>query len=240
MDIENLRVTLLFLSLRKCCANPNLPKRENFIEIDFMHSSLLSFLGMQNAKEQEEKMGAYTQVWSGDDLKPDTLTHELNTQYVYDQEETEKRNDTDKYFKDTLKSSLSAKANASAEASGRIGPVKLGSVKGSVDTSMSANLDIEGTTHNKISLTEINKALEKRSVKAEWDGQKIQPKSFKVFKVDDLAGHLTVAIVNQQLSATKTKGAVVLTISALNSAPTPGQQNQGKFLEDRERSPLFG
>jgi hypothetical protein len=206
-----------------------LTKRENF-DAFCVHVSFL-LLAMDNSEQEKLDLNMYGQVWSSSDLNPDHLTSELNKIFTYNQAETNYRNTSDKYYDFHEEYAKSLATSAALKGSARI----LGIVSGSMDISASLNKAESGatgkTTHDVISLTDIKKYLDEKSIETEWKGEKIIPKSFQVYKLTDITDNLQVTLMATELTAEKTKNAMIRTLSTLNLPPTFGGLTQTKVIQ---------
>ncbi|CAF0980813.1 unnamed protein product [Didymodactylos carnosus] len=156
------------------------------------------------------------QVWSSSDLNPDRLTSELNKIFTYNQAETNYRNTSDKYYDFHEEYAKSLAVSAPFKSSASI----LGILSRSMDISASVNKAESGatgkTTHDVISLTDIKKYLDQKSIETEWKGEKVIPKSFQVYKLTDITDNLQVTLMAKELTAEKTNHAMIRTMSTLN------------------------
>ncbi|CAF4596235.1 unnamed protein product, partial [Rotaria sp. Silwood2] len=138
---------------------------------------------MDNSKQENLDLKMYGQVWSSSDLNPDRLTSEINKIFTYNQAETNYRNKSDKYYDFHEEYAKSLAMSEAFKSSADV----LGILSGSMDISASVNKAESGatgkTTRDVISLTDIKKYLDKHSIETEWKGEKIIPKSFKVYKL---------------------------------------------------------
>ncbi|CAF1524884.1 unnamed protein product [Rotaria sp. Silwood1] len=164
----------------------------------------------------------YGQLWSSNDLNPDRLTSELNKIFTYNQAETNYRNTSDKYYNFHEEYAKSLAVSAAFKGSANI----LGIASSSMDVSALVNKAESGatekTTHDVISLTDIKKYLDQKSIETEWKGEKIIPKSFQVYRLTDITDNLQVALMARELTAEKTSNAMIRTLSTLNLPPTFG------------------
>jgi microcystin-dependent protein len=191
-----------------------LTKREN-VDACYAHVSFI-FLAMDNSKQEKLDLNMYGQVWSSSDLNPDRLTSELNKIFTYNQAETNYRNTSDKYYDFHEEYAKSLAVSGAFKSSASI----LGILSGSMDISASVNKAESGatgkTTHDVISLTDIKKYFDEKSIETEWEGEKIIPKSFQVYKLTDITDNLQVALMAIELTAEKTNNAMIRTLSTLN------------------------
>ncbi|CAF3255051.1 unnamed protein product [Rotaria sp. Silwood2] len=186
---------------------------------------------MDNSKQEKLDLNMYDQVWSSSDLNPDRLTSELNKIFTYNQAETNYRNTSDKYYDFHEEYAKSLATSAAYKSSASI----VGIASGSMEISASVNMAESGatgkTTHDVISLTDIKKYLDQKSIETEWKGEKIIPKSFQVYKLTDITDNLQVALMAIELTAEKTNNAMIRTISTLNLPPTLGELMQASVVQ---------
>jgi hypothetical protein len=174
-----------------------LTKRENF-DAFCVHVSFL-FLAMDNSKQEKLELNMYGQVWSSSDLNPDRLTSELNKNFTYNQVETDYRNTNDKYYDFNEEY-----VNSLAKSKGFKGSTSiLGNISGELEVSESINKTKSGATG-------------KTTHDAEWNREKIIPKSFQVYKLTDITDNLQVALMAMELTAERTNNAMIRTLSTLN------------------------
>ncbi|CAF1495497.1 unnamed protein product, partial [Rotaria magnacalcarata] len=187
--------------------------------------------GMDNSKQEKLDLNMYGQVWSSSDVNPDRLTSELNKIFTYNQAETNYRNTSDKYYDFHEEYAKSLAVSAAFESSASI----FGIVSGSMDISASVNKAESGasgkTTYDVISLTDIKKYLDQKSIETEWKGEKIIPKSFQVYKLTDITDNLQVTLMAKELTAEKTNNAMIRTISTLNLPPIFGGLTQTSVIQ---------
>ncbi|CAF4098587.1 unnamed protein product [Rotaria magnacalcarata] len=187
--------------------------------------------GMDNSKQEKLDLNMYGQFWSSSDLNPDRLTSELNKIFTYNQVETNYRNTSDKYYDFHEEYAKSLVASAAFKGSGDI----LGIASASMDVSAYVNKAESGatgkTTHDVISLTDIKKYLDQKSIETEWNGEKIIPKSFQVYKLTDITDNLQVTLMAKELTAEKTNNAMIRTLSTLNLPPTFGGLTQTSVIQ---------
>lgn len=189
---------------------------------------------MVNSKQEKLDLNMYGQVWSSNDLNPDRLTSELNNIFAHNQVETEYRNTSDKYFNYNEEYAKSlAKSN---DFKSRVGiAVNVANVSGNLELSSSINKSHKGasgkTTHDVISLTDIQKFLNQLSIEIEWKGEKLLPKSFEVYKLIDITDNLQVAVTAKELIAEKTNNATVRTLSTLNLPSTFDESNETRVIQ---------
>ncbi|CAF1569788.1 unnamed protein product, partial [Rotaria sordida] len=165
------------------------------------------------------------------DLNPDRLTSELNKIFTYNQAETDYRNKSDKYYDFHEEYAKSLAVSAAFKGSADI----LGIASGSMEISASVNKAESGatgkTTHDVISLTDIKKYLDQKSIETEWKGVKFIPKSFQVYKLTDITDNLQVALMAIELTAEKTNNAMIRTLSTLNLPPIFGGLTQTRVIQ---------
>jgi microcystin-dependent protein len=206
-----------------------LTKRENF-DAFCVHVSFL-LLAMDNSKQEKLDLNMYGQVWSSSDLNPDRLTSELNKIFTYNQAETNYRNTSDKYYDFHEEYAKSLAVSAAFKGSADI----LGIASASMDISASLNKAESGatgkTTHDVITLADIKQYLDQKSIETEWNGEKIIPKSFQVYKLTDITDNLQVTLMATELTAEKTKNAMIRTLSTLNLPPTFGGLTQTSVIQ---------
>jgi hypothetical protein len=176
----------------------------------------------------------YGQVWSSSDLNPDRLTSELNKIFTHNQLETEYHNTSDKYFNynETYANSLTK----SKESKGGFGiAAAIANLSGNLELSSSLQKSKSGasekTTHDVISLTDIQKFLNQLSIEIGWNGEKILSKSFEVYKLTDITDNLQVAVMARELIAEKTKKATIRTLRTLDLPPTFGNLTETTVVE---------
>ncbi|CAF1488110.1 unnamed protein product, partial [Didymodactylos carnosus] len=160
--------------------------------------------------------------FSSNDLNPDRLTSALNNLFTYNETETQRHNFSDTYFdfNEAHAQSSSASASVAVNVLGFGG----GSVSASHDQQSADQQAL--ITNDVLSATEIQHVLEQQAVDTEWTGEKWIPKSFSVYKLTDISDRLQVAIVAKQLIAEKSNGAMVRTISTLET-PSGTYSNSG-------------
>ncbi|CAM4835168.1 unnamed protein product [Rotaria magnacalcarata] len=167
--------------------------------------------GMGNSKQEKLDLNMYGQVWSST--------------------ETNYRNTSDKYYDFHEEYAKSLAVSAAFKSSASI----LGTLSGSMDISGSVNKGESGaigkTTHDAISLTDIKKYLDQKSIETEWQGEKIIPKSFQVYKLTDITDNLQVTLMAKELTAEKTNNAMIRTMSTLNLPPTFGGLTETSVIQ---------
>jgi hypothetical protein len=171
---------------------------------------------MNNAQQTVLDAKLFDQVWSSSDLNPDILTSELSKLFTYNDTETKRKNDTNKYF-NLNKQHLQSSSN-SVSGGGSVSVLGLFSVGGNGASSSSSSLHdiLQQTNHDIYSLDEIQRFLFQQQSEFQWTGEKFHAKSFNVYKLVDLTDRLQVAIIAKQLIADKNNGAILRTISTLN------------------------
>ncbi|CAF3358089.1 unnamed protein product [Rotaria sp. Silwood2] len=176
--------------------------------------------GMSSTKETRLEANLFEEVWSSSDLDPDRLVSELSNVMTYNESASEAHNFSDKYFNINQQSSSAS----SSQGSGFLGGIfkgfgiNLGGSGGSTSSSSHAN---SSTSHEVLSLSEIQHQLDQSTVEFEWTGEKFIPKAFMVYKLVDLTDQLSVAIFAKELLAQKQNGAVIHSVSGLVTPITP-------------------
>ena len=154
----------------------------------------------------------YDQVWSSSDLNPDLNTNEISRLFTYNQSETQRNNYSDTFF--NFNEAYARSWSASGKAKGSF--LKIGSFGASGSAASSSSGDQSTTTKAIYSANEIQNWLTQQSIETEWTGQKFIPKSFNVYKLNDIADRLQVAIVAKQLIAESANGAIVRTVKTIS------------------------
>ncbi|CAF2028746.1 unnamed protein product [Rotaria magnacalcarata] len=175
---------------------------------------------MAYSDETKLSIKLYDQIWSSSDLNPDRITSEINKVFRYNETETKRHNYSDQYF-DLDKQHVQSSASSGGGSAGFSFLGFGGSLGGSGATSSSSSNHLLTTSQSIFSSTEIQYILNQESVEIEWTGEKLQPRTFKVYRLTDISDRLQVAIISKQLIADKVNGAIVRSVSTLNSAPTP-------------------
>ncbi|CAF5036665.1 unnamed protein product, partial [Rotaria magnacalcarata] len=162
--------------------------------------------GMGNSKQEKLDLNMYGQVWSSSDLNPDRLTLELN------------------------KISLIIKR-------------KLIIVTLVINTmTFMKNMPNHWRCqqHLKAQLASLELYQEawtyldqliRKSIETEWQGEKIIPKSFQVYKLTDITDNLQVTLMAKELTAEKTNNAMIRTMSTLNLPPTFGGLTETSVIQ---------
>lgn len=159
---------------------------------------------MNNSNEIQLSSELFEQIWSSSDLHPDRITHELNKIFIYNQDETQHRNNSQKYF------TLNRDALKSVENQSQGG------------LHVNSWLNGIGSSINEIvSQTEIERRIGQQGIEIQWNGEKLIPKSFHVYKFLNIIDHLQVAIISKQLIVDRNNGAIIRTVSALNTPMIP-------------------
>ncbi|CAF3834265.1 unnamed protein product [Rotaria sp. Silwood1] len=187
--------------------------------------------GMDNSKQEKLNVNAYAQVWSSNDLNPDRLTTVLNKIFTYNQAETNYRNTTDKYYDCNEEFANSLAMSGAYKNSASIHEIASGSLEISASLNKTESGATRKTTQDVISLTDIKKYLDQKSIQTEWQGEKIIPKSFQVYKLTDIIDHLQVALTAIQLTAEKTNHAMIRRMSTLNLPLTFGGLTQQSVIQ---------
>ena len=197
---------------------------------------------MDESKQTTLNVGLYNQVWSSEDLNPDRITSELQKLFSKNDSETKLRNDSNTYFSlntDYLQESSNS-ASGSASVSGTFMGIGASvSASGSTSSSNSLHDQLSRSNHDIFSLDEIHKLLTEQQVEVKWEGEKFLPKSFNVYKLTDLTDQLQVAIIAKQLSVDKKRGAIIRTISTLNSAKRSRPNKTEEVVELKLEGPKF-
>ncbi|CAF1603356.1 unnamed protein product [Rotaria magnacalcarata] len=94
--------------------------------------------------------------------------------------------------------------------------IKLDAKFGNGASSSSSSDGKSKTTNAIFSGAEISNRLSQQAIETEWKGQKIIPKSFSVYKLNDITDRLQVAIVAKQLIAESENGAIIRTLNIIN------------------------
>jgi hypothetical protein len=212
-----------------------LTKRENF-DAFCVHVSFL-LLAMDNSKQEKLELNMYGQIWSSNDLNPDRLTSELNKIFTYNQAETDSRHTSDKYYNFNKEY-----ANSLGKSIGFKGSVPiLGNISKTLEGYASVNKTKSGATrkatYDVISSTDIKKYLDQKSIETEWQGEKITPKSFQVYKLTDITDNLQVALMAIELTAERTNNAMIRTLSTLNLPPKFDELTQTSTIQSSTAVP---
>jgi microcystin-dependent protein len=176
---------------------------------------------LDSSRQLELKANAFGELWSSSDFDPDVLTAELNKIFIYNKTASEILNNSDIYF------NYNEKYDQSSKTSGKFNVgFKLFKAGGEQSNEHSSKGDMDETNQNIVSLKDIKNSLAKQSIETEWSGKKIEPKSFKVYKLTDITDKLQVAVMSKQLYAEKANNATLLTISTMNMPPAILSPNQ--------------
>ncbi|CAM4755969.1 unnamed protein product [Rotaria magnacalcarata] len=179
-----------------------------------LNDQFISLLQQGFAFSDQIKLDAklYEQVWSSSDLNPDTITNEINKLFIYNQTHTENHNYSDNFF------NLNEAYVRSSSSSGGGGFFisDLFGISGNGASSSSSSDGKSKTTNAIFSGAEISNRLSQQAIETEWKGQKIIPKSFSVYKLNDITDRLQVAIVAKQLIAESENGAIIRTLNIIN------------------------
>ncbi|CAF1332399.1 unnamed protein product [Adineta ricciae] len=189
--------------------------------INDLEEQFISLLqqGMNVAQQISLDAALFDQIWFPFDLNPDRLTSELSKVFTYNETETKRHNYTNTYF-DFNKQNLPTSSNSNS-ASGGVSAsflgITIGCSGGSSSSSSNSFYDILMEINRDIfSLAEVERLISQQQTEFQWTGEKFIPKSFHVYKLLDLTDRLQVAIISKQLTADKTNGAVIRTISMIN------------------------
>jgi microcystin-dependent protein len=160
----------------------------------------------------------FDQTWSSSDLNSDVITQEINNLFVYNEAESAKLNFTNLFFDLDKEYATSHSSGSSSQGSGSVSILNglFGGSGGGGGSSNSANSlfdKLAQTTQDTFTTVEIQRLLDEHSVEAEWNGNKLIPKSFEVYKLTDLTDNLQVAVISKQLIADKKNGAIIRTIN---------------------------
>ena len=164
--------------------------------------------GIAKAKEIYIKADAFGQVWKSDDLNPDRITSEMSKMFTFNKTETQKHNNSENYYSINQRKDCYIPTHSPLDI--RIRTLFI-SVCGK--TKHKNSEEFEATSHNAVSESDIKKAAAQASIEGVWKGVKFIPKSFKVYKLIDVADRLQVAVIAKQLLAEKANGAVTRRVS---------------------------
>jgi hypothetical protein len=106
--------------------------------------------GIDSSTELKLDLKLYDQVWSPSDLNPDRLTNELNKQFILNDTATRMHNNSNLYFNVNSQSASSSQTTASVG-----GGFPGISLSGSGGSSESFALNNDQTTHNVMSVSDI-------------------------------------------------------------------------------------
>ena len=176
---------------------------------------------MNNSNEIQISSGIFEQIWSSTDLHPTRITQELNRIFTYNHDETQQRNDSQKYFtvnRDALISLTSIENE-------KQGGLHVNSWFNGIGENLNRSLTTEKSINEIVSERDIQQRIKQQGIEIQWNGEKFLPKSFYVYKLLDIIDQLQVAIINKQLIADKNNGAIIRTVNTLNTPTIPKINN---------------
>lgn len=159
-------------------------------------------------------------MWSDDDLRPDLIEGEVNKLFKYNQHETDKRNDGNKYFevdKSRMTAASGEKSNSKSHEA-EVGGVGYGfnlNARYAQSSSSGSKFSNELQEHVKnknqdiFSDTDIKRMLDQSSVQVEWKGQKFVAKSIQVVKIADIVQNTKASLVSKQIEQEEQQGAII-------------------------------
>jgi microcystin-dependent protein len=168
----------------------------------------------------------FQQIWSRDDLNPDVLTHELNKAFKYDEEESQKYDDKEKYFSFDRSSSSFTSVSSSVGVS--LFDVGIG---------ISANAAKENEQKygkagkSVVSLQDLRNAFHRKDTHVEWTGKKLTVKKFKVYKLSDLKNEFRASFLAKQLTAERVNGGILRILGYY--------EYQSQFYKSSDKFPYF-
>ncbi|CAF3876012.1 unnamed protein product, partial [Rotaria sp. Silwood1] len=181
--------------------------------------------GMESAQRVVIDAGHFNETWSSADLRPDRITSELSKVFTKNASDTEQHMASDKYLsvdKEYLKE-LSSSSSKEGGASVSFLGISVGGNGGSSSSSKNSFYDkLAQTDHQKYSKDDVVKLLNEQQVDFSWEGEKLIPKSFQVYKMSDLTDSLQVALVAKQITIDKNQNAIIRHISTMNSPTATG------------------
>jgi microcystin-dependent protein len=153
------------------------------------------------------------------------ITSELSKVFTKNVSDTEQHTASDKYLsidKEYLKE-LSSSSSKQGGADVSFLGISVSGNGGSSSSSKNSFYDkLAQMDHQKYSKDDVVKLLNEEQVDFSWDGEKLIPKSFQVYKISDLTDSLQVALVAKQINVDKNQGAIIRHISTMNSPTTIG------------------
>jgi len=185
---------------------------------------------MNNSNEIQISSGLFEQIWSSTDLHPNRIIHELNKIFQYNQDETKLRNDSEKYF-NINQDALISLTSIDKESQGGL---HLNSWFNGIGENWinitNRSLSSDKIIHEIVSETDIQRRIGQQGIEIQWNGEKLIPKTFSVYKLIDITDQLQVAIISKQLIADRNNGAIIRTVNILNTPMIPKINYFGKNL----------
>jgi microcystin-dependent protein len=175
---------------------------------------------------------AYEQVWNSSDLNPNLIRSELNKIFTHNKTATESHHDGSNYFdvnwQQLRKSAQSTKVGFWQQFTATLFDfIPIAGALG-INVDHQKNTETLDTYHETdyqtISDKYIYDSLQKHDVQVEWTGEKLEPKSFGVFKITELTDRLQTALITKQMMADKNQSAIIRVISTINT-PQSGPTN---------------
>lgn len=170
---------------------------------------------------------AYEQVWNSSDLNPNRITSELNKIFTYNKTATDVHRDGSNYFdinwqqvkKSAKETNVGFWSSISATLLGIIPVVGSFRINVGYQAQTEPSEAQQLISYETISDKQIYDSLQKHDIQVEWTSEKFQPKSFDVFKIRELTDRLETGLISKQLIADKNQGAMIRTISTMNTPP---------------------
>ncbi|CAF3494377.1 unnamed protein product [Rotaria socialis] len=174
---------------------------------------------------------AYEKIWNSSDLNPNRITLELNEMFSYNKTATEAHHDGTSYFdvnwRQIRKSAAETNVGFWQKVSASLLDIISVSGEFGFNFGHQTNTEIldehQEISYEAISEKYIHDSLQKHDVRVEWTGERLEPKSFDVFKITELTDRLQTALISKQLIAEKNQSAMIRVISIMNtphSTPT--------------------
>ncbi|CAF2102464.1 unnamed protein product [Rotaria magnacalcarata] len=174
---------------------------------------------------------AYEKIWNSSDLNPNRITSELNEMFSYNKTATEAHHDGTSYFDVNWRKIRKSAAETNIDFWQKVSASLLDII--SISGGFGFNFGHQTNTeildeHQEISYEAISEkyihdSLQKHDVRVEWTGERLEPKSFDVFKIAELTDRLQTALISKQLIAEKNQSAMIRVVSTMNtphSTPT--------------------